>query len=218
MSFATEHAVFDPLAHSEGELGQRQPSSSSANPEETSPEQLSQAKGLHSEQDKLEVISPLEGPLNSSEPSPGLHNAPPTKVASVALVSLRRSSSASRSSMQSPNVDNPFALFETAEELDRVLRYFASNHGLMKALHVIEQAAHAERDEMEAFHDFPLEERTAMEEEREAPFSHQSRSLKGAVLVVGTLSGMCQGWAQSVLNGSGRNPKEKMSRDSPTLT
>jgi len=120
--------------------------------------------------------------------------------------------------MRSPNLDNPFALFETMEELDEVVQRFASNHGLMKELPMIEQAAHAERDEMEAFQDLPPDERAAVEVEREAPFLAQSRSLKGAVLIVGTLSGMCQGWAQSVLNGSGINTKGEMSRGNLTLT
>jgi hypothetical protein len=198
MYLASEHAAIHAVAPSEDELDQHRPSGSSANSEDASLEQLQQQKGLHSDQEEPDLISPLDRPSDPSQPSSCSQNALPPKEASVAVISLRRSTSISRSSLQSPNLDNPI------EELDGVVRYFASNHGLMKELPIIEQAAHAERDEMEAFQDLLPDDKAAMEDESEAPFLAQSRSLKGAVLVVGTLSGVCQGWAQSVLNGTGR--------------
>jgi hypothetical protein len=218
MSFATQHAAFDAVASSEHENDQHQPSSSSIKSKEAGPKQFQEGTVLQSDQVDSEGINSIEGPSDSSEPSSSSSNALPTKDTSGAIVSLRRSASVSRSSIQSPNLDNPLALFETTEELDSVVRYFASNHGLIKELAIIEQAAHAERDEMEAFQDLSPEERAAAEDEREAPFLAQSRSLKGAVLVVGSLSAVCQGWAQSVLNGSGTNTKNKLLRDNLTLT
>lgn len=186
----------DPIAPSTSDLGQRQPCGP-VNVEKQSLREPQNNNGLLSNQGDLHGISSAEKSVYPSEPPKSSQDA------------IRRSSSSSGSSTQTPNLDNPFTLFETAEKLDEVVLYFAFRHGLMNELDFLKRAAYAERDEEEALQhpNFPMEERVAIEQEREAPFLKQSRSLRGAVLVVGTLSAMCQGWTQSVLNGSGISTK-----------
>jgi hypothetical protein len=50
--------------------------------------------------------------------------------------------------------------------------------------------------------DISADERDAFKNEKKVGFWSQSKSLKCAVILTGTLAGMCQGWSQSVLNGS----------------
>ncbi|EEP77137.1 predicted protein [Uncinocarpus reesii 1704] len=72
---------------------------------------------------------------------------------------------------------------------------------------------------MEAFDDpeFPEDEKSALRDERKATFWQQTRSLRGAVLVVGALSGVCQGWTQNVPLGKAFNlnldPQNGSTRD-----
>ncbi|KMU79504.1 hypothetical protein CISG_01922 [Coccidioides immitis RMSCC 3703] len=103
-----------------------------------------------------------------------------------------------------PNLDNPFALFESVETLDEGVECFASQHGLLSEVDGVKRAARFERDDMEAFGDpdFPEEEKIALQDERKATFWQQTRSLRSAVLIIGGLSGVCQGWTQSTLNGT----------------
>ncbi|KAI1916274.1 hypothetical protein LOZ65_005301 [Ophidiomyces ophidiicola] len=106
--------------------------------------------------------------------------------------------------VEEPNLDNPFALFETIEELDKGVECLATQHGLLKDVDGLKRAARFERDDMEAFGDpdFPESEIRAFQDEEKATFWQQTRSLRAAVLIIGGLSGVCQGWTQSVLNGT----------------
>jgi hypothetical protein len=185
-----------------GMLGQRLPNGSSKNSEDPSSKRLQKENGFYSNQEELDRISPVEEPVVPRETSNG---SPDTSPANDASATIRRSISGSRCNTQSPNLDNPFALFESMEKLNEGVQYFAFRHDLTEKFGVLKRAALIVRDEMEAFQDpsFPEEEKTALEKEREATFWQQSRSLRGAVLIIGTLSAMCQGWTQSVLNGSG---------------
>lgn len=116
----------------------------------------------------------------------------------------------SRVSTEEPNLDNPFVLFETVEELDAGVELLASKHGLSPEVDGLKRAAHFEMDEMDALNDptFPENEKTALQNEREATFWQQTRDFRSAVLIVGGLSGICQGWTQSILNGTSTEPKE----------
>lgn len=202
MSFTTANTSVDSIDPAKGELGQGQVRRN-----------FTTSNYFESKELQDDKISPVENPSHQNIPPRDPHDVSPANDAPATIVSRRpsTSTSTSQSSTNLLNLDNPLALFETTEELDEVISQFASNHGLKELLVPLKHAARMERDEMEAYRDpeIPDEEKTASEKERDAPFSKQSTSLRGAVLVVGTLSGMCQGWAQSVLNGSGICPKEK---------
>ena len=219
MALATEDASLDRVTPSEVELGQPRPSGTSPTSYDPAFRELQTDTGFQFEHPDPDEISRVEEPIHPNEPPRDSHDTSPANDASAMTVTRRHSTSTSRSSTDSPNLDNPLALFETTEELDRAISYFAFNHGLKELLDALKRAARAERDEIEVSKDpnISAEEKTALEKGRDAPFLKQSRSLRGAVLVVGTLSGMCQGWAQSVLNGSGICANEESSIGCLTL-
>lgn len=200
----------DHIGPPEAKLDQSQPDSSSASSKDASPEKLQSEHVLHSNEKDPGQIGSVGAPVDPNEVPKNSTDALP---ANDTIVTIQCATSRSGSSIQSANLDNPFALFETAERLLESVRTFAFRHDLMDALGELQRAALVERDEMEAFQDpdFPANERTALEKEKEATFGQQSRSLRGTVLIVGALSGACQGWAQSMLNGSGICTKEESS-------
>jgi hypothetical protein len=117
-----------------------------------------------------------------------------------ALATQIPSTSASRD--EHPNLDNPFLLFPDLLSLRHAITNFAKNHHLGEHESQLKFAAEYEFDEDEAKKEdgFPIAELS-----KETPFFwQQSRSLKVAVLVVGLLSASCQGFNQSVLNGTGK--------------
>ncbi|WEW55357.1 hypothetical protein PRK78_000787 [Emydomyces testavorans] len=146
-----------------------------------------------------ETIS-LESPKESEAP----HNGRVEEISPKETSGDTCPDNAPNPPVEEPNLDNPFALFETVEALDEAVECLASQHGLLQEVDGLRRAARFERDDMEAFDDpsFPTVEKTALQEEREATFWKQTRSLRAAVLIVGGLSGVCQGWTQSVLNGT----------------
>jgi len=99
----------------------------------------------------------------------------------------------------SPNLDNPFRLFRTVNLLRVAITNLAKNHGLNEHVDLLKSAAEHERDDVENEERIPDDETR----QKKSTFSNQTRSLKVAVLVVGLLSASCQGWNQSVLNGTG---------------
>jgi hypothetical protein len=100
-----------------------------------------------------------------------------------------------------PNIDKPLRLFQTVEDRHDAVNYFAENHGLQNHADLLRWAAEDECDQVEARddHDFPLHETS----DDNVSFWKQSRNLKAVVLLIGLLSASCQGWNQSVLNGTG---------------
>lgn len=103
-----------------------------------------------------------------------------------------------------PNLDNPFRLFPDVTSLRIAVTNFANNHGLGKYVQLLISAAEYERDDDDAQEQigFPHDEVSDEVSDEKPSFRKQSRSLKVAVLIVGLLSASCQGWNQSVLNGT----------------
>ncbi|KAI9787477.1 MAG: hypothetical protein M1839_000006 [Geoglossum umbratile] len=136
------------------------------------------------------------------------------------------SDSASSSDSEQPiNIDKPLGLVDDFQQLDDIIAVFANRHHLSSEVHILQRGARVEKDQQKAFSnpDFPEQEREALEGEKEVGFWGQSKALKSSrlqeilpkhwklehvaneapvVIVVGTLAGMCQGWSQSILNGT----------------
>lgn len=151
---------------------------------------------------------PTDKSYDQKEPIPDTTAMPGIALTKDTAPSLRMSIATVNSNSEQEddaNLDNPLELFEDLDALDHAVDTIAARHELGEKRDILKRAARVERDEIEAFDDpfFPEGERLDLERERGASFWRQSRNLKGAVLIVSTLSGICQGWNQSVLNGSG---------------
>jgi hypothetical protein len=107
----------------------------------------------------------------------------------------------SNNSGPSTNLDNPFRVFQDVQAMYDAVTGFAEAHGLRDYLPTLLWAAYCERGELgnEPPPNVPNQELP----ETKRSFFQQSRSLKATVLVLGLLSGSCQGWNQSVISGTG---------------
>lgn len=122
------------------------------------------------------------------------------------------------------NLDNPFLLFTDLAALRQAVELFADRHGLHDYKSLLVWASYRERNDLEAqdLDDFPEEELSeeARFERDESGFLEtpsrwrtarkELRNLK-SVLIVGLLSGACQGWNQSIIAGTGIMPLVYMS-------
>ena len=120
-------------------------------------------------------------------------------------------------------LNNPLRLFTTLSEvagMEEMVECFASSHGLKSKADILQKAARIARDWFNTLRDEYLlseEEKDIVREERKVSFYKQTRSLQCSVLVVSSLSAICQGWNQSILNASG-TVRDGESRLSTMLT
>jgi len=166
------------------------------------------------------AAGPSSTPAVSQTHAPGQQRAPdlvpcsPTEVAGPALEKalVVEDAAACARREDNPNLDNPFRLFPDVNSLRIAVTNFANNHGLGKYVQLLISAAEYERDDDDAQEQigFPHDELS----DEKPSFRKQSRSLKVAVLIVGLLSASCQGWNQSVLNGTGMLPRRSTKSNS----
>jgi len=180
---------------------QRAPDSVPCSPTEVAGPALEKAPVV-----KDAAAHPQQQHTTSRETDLAIFTAPPQ-----AIPDLRVNISRPRR-LDNPNLDNPFRLFPDVNSLRTAVTNFANNHGLGKYVQLLISAAEYELDDDDAQEQigFPHDELS----NKKPSFRKQSRSLKAAVLIVGLLSASCQGWNQSVLNGTGMLPRRSTKSNS----